>query len=68
MLLVVIGLHAWLSNREQKREAQGLPRHGGFRLALAVLAGLVILFSGGCGGLFLIGWLIEGAPRNSYVS
>ena len=45
----------WLLDRhEKRREAAGLPRHGALRLIFAAAALLTILFSGGCGLLFLI--------------
>lgn len=59
-------VYAWLESREKKRAAAGLPRHGGIRLAFAALAGLVVLFAGGCGGIFFISMLMDGS-QGSYI-
>ena len=60
-------VYVWLNARERKRAGQGLPRHGGIRLAFASLAALIVLFSGGCGGLFLGSWVMDGMRSNDYV-
>ena len=45
----------WLLNRHEKRRAAaGKPRHSALRLVFGAAALLTILFSGGCGLLFLI--------------
>ena len=58
--LMVLGLVAlgavlwWLFDRhEKRREAAGQPRHSALRLIFAAAALLTMLFSGGCGLLFL---------------
>lgn len=44
----------WLLNRhEQRQAAAGQPRRGGLAVFFAAFALLVMLFSGGCGLLFL---------------
>ena len=60
MLAVAGGIYAWLESRERKRAAAGEPRLGGIRLAFAAIAGLIILFAGGCGAIFFISMLIDG--------
>ncbi len=47
-LVVGVGLFLWLSAREKKRAAEGQSRLAVWRLILAAIAGLVVLFSGGC--------------------
>ncbi len=45
----------WLLDRHEKRRAAaGKPRHSALRLVFGAAALLTILFSGGCGLLFLI--------------
>jgi hypothetical protein len=56
-----------LNAREKSRIAKELPRHSGLRLVFASIAILVTIFSGGCGSLFLFGWIADGMPSNSYV-
>ena len=57
-ILVLIALWAvlwWLLDRHEKRRiANGKPRHSAVRILFASAALLTILFSGGCGLLFLI--------------
>ena len=60
LLLLVLGLLAlgavlWvlLDRHEKRREAAGRPRHSALRLIFAAAALLTMLFSGGCGLLFL---------------
>lgn len=58
LILGVILLGAvlfWLLDRHEKRRAaSGKPRHSALRLIFASAALLTIVFSGGCGLLFLI--------------
>lgn len=42
-----------LDRHERRREANGLPRHSTLRLIFGAVALLTMLFSGGCGLLFL---------------
>ncbi len=53
---LILGVVLWvlLDRHEKRREAAGLPRHGGLRLVFAAAALLTVLFSGGCALLFLI--------------
>ncbi len=45
----------WLLDRHEKRRVEaGKPRHSALRLIFGAAALLVILFSGGCGLLFLV--------------
>ena len=67
LLLVAFGIWYLLDWRERARLAKGLPRHSNLRLVFAAFAMLTVLFSGGCGGIFLIGWIADGMPSNSYV-
>jgi hypothetical protein len=54
-LLILGAVLWWLLDRHEKRRAlDGKPRHSALRLILAAAALLTILFSGGCGLLFLI--------------
>jgi len=60
LLLVILGLLAlgavlWvlLDRHEKRRAAAGHPRHSALRLIFAAAAFLTMLFSGGCGLLFL---------------
>lgn len=54
--LLLLGAVLWvlLDRRESRRAAGGQPRHSAVRLIFAAAALLVILFSGGCGLLFLV--------------
>ena len=67
LLLLVIGIWYLLDRREKGRLAKGLPRHSSLRLIFAAFATLTVLFSGGCGGIFLISWIADGAPSGEYV-
>ena len=67
LLLVALGIWHLLDRREKVRLAKGLSRHSSLRLIFAAFAMLTILFSGGCGGIFLIGWIADGAPSGGYV-
>jgi hypothetical protein len=60
----LVGLLIWffLKAREDKRAANGLPRHSGLRLMFASIAGVIILFSGGCGTVIGIGEFMR--PRS----
>ncbi len=53
--LLVLGAVLWflLDRHETRRAASGLPRHSGLRLIFVSAALLLMLFSGGCGLLFL---------------
>ena len=68
LLLIVLGIWYLLDRREKARLAKGLPRHSSLRLIFASFAMLIILFSGGCGGIFLIGWISDGARSSGYVT
>jgi hypothetical protein len=57
-----------LNWRENHRLAKGLPRHSGLRLVFAAAAMLTILFSGGCGSIFLASWIANGTRANDYVT
>lgn len=54
--LLALGAVLWwlLDRHEKRREAAGKPRHSALRLVFGAAALLTILFSGGCGLLFLI--------------
>ena len=67
LLLVVLGIWYLLDWREKNRVAKGLPRHSSLRLIFASFAILTVLFSGGCGGIFLFSWIADGMPHNNYV-
>ena len=58
LILATLALGAvlyWLLDRhEQRRAVAGKPRHSALRLVFGAAALLTILFSGGCGLLFLI--------------
>ena len=58
MIIGLIGLAAvlWflLDRHEKRRVEAGLPRHSTLRLIFGSVALLTMLFSGGCGLLFLI--------------
>ena len=66
-LPVAAAIWYFLNARESKRLDSGLPRHSGLRLILASAAILLTVFSGGCGSLFLVSWIADGMPHNSYV-
>jgi hypothetical protein len=53
--IVALGVVLWflLERHEKRRAANGKPRHSALRLIFAAAALLVMLFSGGCGLLFL---------------
>lgn len=53
--LIVLGVVLWflLERHENRRAAAGKPRHSTLRLIFGAAALLTILFSGGCGLLFL---------------
>ena len=59
LIVGFIGLLAvlyWLLDRHEAREAQaGQPRRGGVSVFFAAFALLLMLFSGGCGLIFLAG-------------
>ncbi len=67
LLLVAFGIWYLLDWREKARLEKGLPRLSALRLIFASFAILTVLFSGGCGGIFLIGWIADGMPTNGYV-
>ena len=67
LLLAVLGIWYLLNRREKNRLEKGLPRLSGLRLIFASFAILTVLFSGGCGGIFLIGWIADGMPGSGYV-
>lgn len=56
MGLLLLGAVLWwlLDRHEARRATAGQPRHGTLRLIFAAVALLTILFSGGCGLLFLV--------------
>ena len=64
LILAVLGIWYLLDRREKARLANGLSRHSGMRLIFASFAILTVLFSGGCGGLFLFSWIADGMSRN----
>ena len=68
LLLVVLGIWYLLDRREKVRLEKGLPRHSSLRLIFASFAILTVLFSGGCGSIFLIGWVSDGARSSGYVT
>ena len=67
LLLAVLGIWYLLDRREKVRSAKGLPRHSSLRLIFASFAILTVLFSGGCGGLFLFSWIADGMSSNNYI-
>jgi hypothetical protein len=67
LLLAVFGIWYLLERREKARLARGLPRLSALRLIFASFAILTVLFSGGCGGLFLFSWIADGMRSNNYV-
>ena len=54
--VILLGAVLWwlLDRHEKRRSAAGKPRHSALRLIFGAAALLVLLFSGGCGLLFLI--------------
>jgi hypothetical protein len=52
-LLLGVGLFFWLRSREQQRRAKGQPALPAWRLALASVAALITIFSGGCSLIFV---------------
>jgi hypothetical protein len=61
------GIWYWLDAREKKRVAVGLSRFSGLRLALATFGIFTVLFSGGCGAVFLGSWILSGMRSADYV-
>jgi hypothetical protein len=53
--------------REKKRVAAGLPRHSALRLIFAAAAILTAIFSGGCGTILMIGWILDGMRSSNYI-
>ncbi|MCB1380406.1 MAG: hypothetical protein KDK89_18865 [Alphaproteobacteria bacterium] len=55
LVLILLGAVLWflLDRHENRRVTDGLPRHSTLRLIFAAAAMLTMLFSGGCGLLFL---------------
>jgi hypothetical protein len=53
--LIALGAVLWwlLDRHESRRAASGQPRHSALRLVFGAAAMLLMLFSGGCGLLFL---------------
>lgn len=53
--VILLGAVLWwlLDRHEKRRAAAGKPRHSALRLIFGAAALLVVLFSGGCGLLFL---------------
>jgi len=66
-LLAVLGIWYLLDRHEKARLAKGLSRHSSLRLIFASFAILTVLFSGGCGGLFLFSWIADGMRSNNYI-
>ena len=66
-LLAVLGIWYLLDRREKARLARGQSRHSGLRLIFASFAILTVLFSGGCGSLFLFSWIADGMSSNNYI-
>jgi hypothetical protein len=46
---------------------KGLSRHSSLRLIFAAFAILTVLFSGGCGGIFLFSWIADGMRSSNYI-
>ena len=67
LVLSVFGIWYLLDRREKARLEKGLPRHSSLRLIFASFAILTVLFSGGCGGLFLFSWIADGMSSNNYI-
>lgn len=67
LFLAVLGIWYLLDRREKSRLAKGLPRLSALRLIFASFAILTVLFSGGCGGLFLFSWIADGMSSNNYI-
>jgi hypothetical protein len=53
--------------REKKRVTAGLPRHSALRLIFAAAAILTAVFSGGCGTILMIGWIMDGMRSSNYI-
>jgi hypothetical protein len=53
--VILLGAVLWwlLDRHERRRAAAGRPRHSALRLVFGAAALLIVLFSGGCGLLFL---------------
>jgi hypothetical protein len=68
LLLIVLGIWYLLDRREKARLAKGLSHHSSLRLIFASFAILTVLFSGGCGSVFLIGCISDGARSSGYVT
>jgi hypothetical protein len=66
-LLAVLGIWYVLDRREKARLARGQSRHSSLRLVFASFAILTVLFSGGCGSLFLFSWIADGMSSNNYI-
>ena len=67
ILVPVILLWYVLDRREKKRKAAGLPRHSVLRLFFATVAILTTLFTGGCGTILMIGWIMDGMRSSNYI-
>ena len=67
LLLVVLGIWYLLDRREKARLEKGLPRLSSLRLIFASFAILTVLFSGGCGGIFLFSWIADGMRSSNYI-
>lgn len=67
LVLSVFGIWYLLNRREKARLEKGLPRHSSLRLIFASFAILTVLFSGGCGGVFLFSWIADGMSSNNYI-
>ena len=67
LLMAVLCIWYFLDRREKARLEKGLPRHSALRLIFAAFAILTVLFSGGCGGLFLFSWIADGMSSNNYI-
>jgi Na+/H+ antiporter NhaC len=66
-ILIIAVIWFILDKREQSRLAAGKPRHSPLRLIFAAAAILTVLFSGGCGALFLGSWIVNGMKSSDYV-
>ncbi len=67
LFLVVLGIWYLLDRREKARSEKGLPRHSSLHLIFAAFAILTVLFSGGCGGIFLFSWIADGMRSSNYI-
>lgn len=56
-----------LDRREKKRTTAGLPRHSALRLIFAAVAILTAVFSGGCGAILMVGWVMDGMRSSDYI-